>query len=271
MTSKSDEFQSPLTVLNFSPFYKYLVDQKIQQSKSGNFTTPTEKEYLHLISSLKNLITINKITEISQVLNKLNLKLYPPTKTIYEEFVFLQQDRIKKYFGDDRTRIREHKIFLMNLFQQIELGLKNLNAKLHPELIMKNELNMLIKKFAPKVTENLFSGSINFPNYESAIYVNLKVLEILNQNITNSGKKLIIVDASSHLIKHGRLPGYLLSEILKKYCKVNGIGYIPLSDSLNESTKNGVETLWAFDGHFNENGYRIFGEAMFEWIKNNQN
>ena len=50
-------------------------------------------------------------------------------------------------------------------------------------------------------------------------------------------KKFIIVDASSHIIKHGRLPGYLLSEILKKYCKVNGIGYIPLSDSLNESKK----------------------------------
>ena len=234
MTSKSDNFQSPLTVLNFSPFYKYLVDQKIHQSKSGNFTTPTEKEYLHLINSLKNLITKNKITEISQVLNKLDLQLYPPTKQIYEKFVFLQQDRIKNYFGEDRTRIREHKIFLMNLFHQIKLGLKNLNAKLHPELIMKNELKMLIKTFTPRTLDNLFSGSINFPNYESAIYVNLKVLEVLNQNITNSGTKFIIVDASSHIIKHGRLPGYLLSEILKKYCMVNGIGYIPLSESLND-------------------------------------
>jgi hypothetical protein len=159
----------------------------------------------------------------------------------------------------------------MNLLKQVELGLKNLNTKLHPELIMKNEFNTLIRTFSPQITDDLFSGSINFPNYESVIYVNLKVLEALNQNITNAGKKFIIVDASSHLIKHGRLPGYLLSEILKKYCKVNGIGYIPLSDSLNESTKNGVETLWAFDGHLNENGYRIFGEAMFEWIKNNQN
>ena len=271
MTSKSDNFQSPLTVLNFSPFYKYLVDQNIHHSKSGNFTTPTEKEYLHLINSLKNLITKNKITEISQVLNKLDLKLYPPTKQIYEKFVFLQQDRIKNYFGEDRTRIREHKVFLMNLFHQIKLGLKNLNAKLHPELIMKNELKMLIKTFTPRITDNLFSGSINFPNYESAIYVNLKVLEVLNQNITNSGTKFIIVDASSHIIKHGRLPGYLLSEILKKYCMVNGIGYIPLSDSLNESKKNGMETRWPIDGHLNENGYRIFGEAMFEWIKNNQN
>jgi hypothetical protein len=97
--SKSDKFQSPLTVLNFSPFYKYLVDQKIQQSNSGNLTIPTEEEYLDLINSLKNLITKNKITGISQVLNKLNLELYPPTKPAYDEFVFLQQDRIKNYFG----------------------------------------------------------------------------------------------------------------------------------------------------------------------------
>jgi len=270
MLYKDDQFRSPLTVLNFSPFYKYLVDQKIQKSKSGNFTIPTEEEYLDLITSLKNLITKNKITEISQVLNKLNLEIYRPKNSIYDEFVFLQQGRIKNYFGEDRTRIRGHKVFLMNLLKQIELGLKNLNTKLHPELIMKNEFNTLIRTFSPQITDDLFSGSINFPNYESVIYVNLKVLEALNQNITNAGKKFIIVDASSHLIKHGRLPGYLLSEILKKYCKVNGIGYIPLSDSLNESTKNGVETLWAFDGHLNENGYRIFGEAMFEWIKNNQ-
>ena len=50
----------------------------------------------------------------------------------------------------------------MNLFKQIKLGLKNLNAKLHPELIMKNELKMLIKTFTPRITDNLFSGSINF-------------------------------------------------------------------------------------------------------------
>ena len=63
------------------------------------------------------------------------------------------------------------------------------------------------------------------------------MLETLNKEITSSGKKFIIVDASSHIIKHGRLPGNLLSEILYKYCKVNNIGYIPLSDSLNESMK----------------------------------
>jgi len=56
VTPKSDKFQSPLTVLIFSPFYKYLVDQKTQKSKSVNFTIPTEEEYLDLINSLKILL-----------------------------------------------------------------------------------------------------------------------------------------------------------------------------------------------------------------------
>ena len=134
---------------------------------------------------------------------------------------------------------------------------------------MKKEFDILIKTFSPQRPNDLFSGSINFPNFESVIFINLKVLQILNRDITSSGRKFIIVDASSHLIKHGRLPAYLLSDILEKYCKVNGIGYIPLSQPLNEAKSNGIKTFWPKDGHFNKNGYRIFGEGMFHWMRNN--
>ena len=73
------------------------------------------------------------------------------------------------------------------------------------------------------------------------------------------------------MLKHGRLPGYLLSKILKKYCKVNGVDYVTLSDSLNESKQKGWKHGRPIDTHLYENGYRIFGEVMFEWIENNQN
>ena len=62
----------------------------------------------------------------------------------------------------------------------------------------------------------------------------------------------------------------LLSTILEKYCKVNGIGYIPLHQPLNEAKNNGIKTRWPNDGHFNENGYRIFGKAMFQWIESHK-
>jgi hypothetical protein len=98
----------------------------------------------------------------------------------------------------------------------------------------------------------------------SVIYINLKVLEILNKEIVSSSKKFVLVDASSHILKHGRLSSYLLSEILYKYCKVNNIGYISLSVSLKESANKGLKTIWPKEGHMNKHGYKIFGEAMFQ-------
>ena len=80
-------------------------------------------------------------------------------------------------------------------------------------------------------------------------------------------RKLIIVDASSQISKHERLPAILFATILEKYCKINSIGYIPLYQSLEKAKANGIQTSWIIDGHFNENGYRIFGEAMFQWIE----
>ena len=79
----------------------------------------------------------------------------------------------------------------------------------------------------------------------------------------------MIVDASSQILKYGRLSSYLLSEILYKYCKVNNIGYISLSVSLKESANKGLKTIWPKEGHMNKHGYKIFGEAMFQWMKNN--
>jgi hypothetical protein len=271
-SGKNNISMSFLEVLNFSSFYQYLAALKSQKLISGDILPPSEEEYFDLINSLKSLITEKKTAEISRKLIAANkLILSTPDQGIFDEFVRLQAERIKTDFGEDRTRIRKHKIFLVDLWKKIKFGLSKLNNVYDPELAMKKEFDILIKTFSPQRPNDLFSGSFNFPNFESAIFINLKVLQILNRDITSSGRKFIIVDASSHLIKHGRLPGYLLSEILEKYCKVNGIGYIPLSDSLNESKQNGLQTRWPIDGHLNENGYRIFGDAMFEWLKYNQN
>ena len=256
-----------LKALNFSSFYQLLNDLDIKKNKSGVSSLPTEDEYLDLINSFKSLITEKNIAEISEKLQTLDLLLLVPKQNVFDEFLRHQADRIKMDFGEDRTRVRRHKIFLMDLWRKLEFGLNKLNEILKPELTLKNEFDKLIKAYRPKNPDDLFGGNDNFSNFESVIFVNLKVLESLNRDIVNAGKKFIIVDASSYLIKHGRLPAILLSDILQKYCKVNDIGYIALSKTLNEAKSNGTQTLWPKDGHFNENGQRIFGEAMFEWMK----
>ena len=259
-------FQTLLGVLNFRLFHQILLDLKIQKLATGNISFPTEEEYLNLTNSLKSLITEEKITKVSENLNQSSLLLYTTEESDFDEFVRLQNERVESDMGEDRTKVREHKIFLLDLWGKIGVGLNMLNQKFSPELSMKEEFDNLIKTYGPR-NSDVFSGSQDFPNFEITCFINLKVLETLNRDIINESRKFVIVDASSHLVKNGRLPANLLSTILEKYCKVNGIGYIPLYQPLNEAKRNGTKTTWPKDGHFNENGYRIFGEAMFQWIE----
>ncbi len=256
-----------LKTLNFSSFYKLLNNLDKKETKSQVNSLPTEEEYVDLINSFKILITEKKIAEISKKLQSLDLLFFAPKQNIFDEFLNLQADKIKGELGGNRTKVRAHEIFLVDLWGKLEFGLSKLKEMAEPELRLRREFDKLIKAYRPKRPDLLFGGNDNFSNFESVIFVNLKVLESLNRDIVNAGKKFIIVDASSHIIKHGRLPANLLSDILQKYCKVNDIGYIALSQTLNDAKISGIQTLWPKDGHFNENGQRIFGEAMFEWIK----
>ena len=256
-----------LQILNFRPFYELLIVFKQQKLESGDISTPTEEEYLNLINSFKAIITEKKMAHISEKLNQLDLILYSPVQKEFDEFIQLQTERIKTDLGEDRTREREHKIFLMDIWGKIRFGLSRLNQILEPELALKEEFDTLIKTYTPQNQNYIYKGNPNYPNFEKTVFINLKLLETLNRDIINEGRKFVLVDASSHLVKYGRLPANLLSTILEKYCKVNGIGYVPLYQPLNEAKRNGTKTTWPKDGHFNENGYRIFGEAMFQWIE----
>ncbi len=60
LTSDKD-IPNPLQILNFKTFYEYLVDLEKKELDSGNILSPTEKEYLGLINSLKALITEKKL------------------------------------------------------------------------------------------------------------------------------------------------------------------------------------------------------------------
>ena len=77
------------------------------------------------------------------------------------------------------------------------------------------------------------------------------------------------VDAISNLVKKGRLPANLLPTVVQKFCSVNKISYIPLYRDLNSANHDGKKTRWAYDGHLNELGYKIFAESMYYWLQNN--
>ena len=268
--SPNNNFRTLLEILNFRPFHQILLDLKVQKLTTGKISPPTEEEYLNLENSLKSRITEEKITQISESLNQSNLLLYAHKESVFDEFVRLQNERIKSGMGEDRTQVRKHKIFLLDLWEKIGIGLKMLNQRLRPKLVMEEEFDSLIKTYGPEKGD-VFSGNENFPNFEKVVFINLKILEQLNENITVDGIKLIVIDASSQIKKQESLPAILFATILKKYCEVNGIGYIPLYQSLKKAKAKGIQTSWSTDAHFNENGYRIFGEAMFQWIETHKN
>ena len=162
----------------------------------------------------------------------------------FDKFVSLKNHSINTKFNGQRTRKREQKIFIFELWSKLLLAFKNLSGTFQPDLKMKNELELLLKIYGPTKPGNfgnqgLFSGSSDFPNFEKTVYVNLKVIQIMTEDIKSYGGNLVIVDAISNLVKKGRLPANLLSTVVQKFCSVNKISYIPLYRDLNSANHDG--------------------------------
>ena len=262
-----NQLKSLLEVLNFKEFHQFLLDQKLNNPNLMGIGHFLEEEYAGFIEKQRSLITRKKIISISQRLMGTTLLVYPARD--FDKFVSLQNETIISEFNGQRTRIREQRLFILELGGKLLSGFKVLRRKFQPELRMKDELELLIDIYAPRKDVNLFGGSINFPNFEKVVFVNLKTVQMMRGDVESYGGNLIVVDATSNLIQKGRLPANLLSTILEKFCDVNDIGYIPLYQDLNAANLNGEKTRWLYDGHMNELGYKIFAESMYHWLQEN--
>jgi len=265
-----NQLQSLLKILNFREFHEYLVNLKIEKLKFKQFDSISEKEYLNFMEQQRSLITKNKIIKISKILTEMKLSVLYPSND-FDKFVSLQNHTINTKFNGQRTRKREQKLFILELWSKLVSALNNLRMTFQPGIKMKDELELLLKIYGPeKGFRDLFFGSNDFPNFEKAVFTNLKVIQTMRDDVKSFGGNLVIVDATRHLIQKGRLPANLLSTILEKYCNVNEIGYVPLYQDLNKANLSGQKTRWSFDGHLNELGYRIFAESMYRWLQDNE-
>ena len=265
-----DHLQELIRILNFKEFHQLLVQLKKSKRENGKFEPPSEKEYSDFIEEQRSLITKEKIVEISKKL--IGMALYHKTAGDFESFVRLQNESINSEFNGKRTRKREQKLFILELKDKLLSGFVFLRRKLQPDLVMKEEFERLIDIYGPQSSGaqknmDLFGGSINFPNFEMMAFLNLKTLQVIQNDIKSYGGNLIVVDATSNQIQKGRLPANLLSTILEYFCIENKIGYIPLYKDLNAENLNGNETSWSFDGHFNEFGSKVFARSMYRWLE----
>jgi hypothetical protein len=256
-----------LDILNFKEFYQFLVALEKNKLSSGKFIPLSEKEYLEFIEKQRSLITRSKINEISERLKEMKIMSFGPDD--FDKFVNLQNHTIKSKFDGQRTRKREQKLFILDLWSRLLSGFQIFKRVIQPHLKMQDEMEKLLSIYAPRESNKLFTGSQDFANLEKVIFVNLKTIDIMNNDIKSYGGKLIIVDSTANLIAKGRLPAVLISTILENYCAVNHIGYIPLYKNLDFENFNGNKTRWSRDGHFNELGTRVFAKSMYRWLQSN--
>ena len=269
-----NQLQSLFKILNFKEFHGYLANLKMEKLKSKQLDSISEKEYLNFMEQQRSLITKNKIIKISKILAEMKLSVLYPSDD-FDKFVSMQNHTINTKFNGQRTRKREQKLFILELWSKLVSALNNLSRTFQPDIKMKDELELLLKIYGPTKPKDLggqglFSGSFDFPNFEKTVFTNLKVIQTMRDDVKSFGGNLVIVDATRNMIQKGRLPANLLSTILEKYCNVNEIGYVPLYQDLNKANLSGQKTLWSYDGHLNELGYRIFAESMYRWLQDNE-
>ena len=267
---RKDKLQELIQILNFKKFHQFLVVKQLEKNKLNSFALPLEKEYEEFIEQQRATITKDKITKISEKLKTMEVRLFGPDD--FDKFVSMQNNTINTKFNGQRTRKREQKLFILQLWSKLVSALNNLSRIFQPDIKMKDELELLLKIYGPTKpkdfgNQGLFSGSENFPNLEKTVFVNLKAIEVMRGDVESYGGNLVIVDSISNRIQKGRLPANLLSTMLEYYCSVNKIGYIPLYKDLNIANSNGKKTSWSYDGHFNELGTQIFAESMYRWLQ----
>ena len=263
-----NQLEGLLQILNFKEFYQFLEQLKKDKSSASKFIPLSEKEYLEFIEQQKSLVTKDKIIKISEQLKKVEVRSYKPVD--YDKFSDLQNNLIKTKFDGQRSRKREQELYILDLWSKLLSGFKILKRVFQPGLKMQDEMEKLLNIYGPENFNKLFGGNKDFPNLDKSIFVNLKTIDMMNDDIKFYGGKLIIVDATANLIGKGRLPAILISAILENFCNVNNIGYIPLYKNLNIANSNGKKTRWPYDGHFNELGAQVFAKSMYRWLQNNK-
>ena len=111
-----------IQILNFKEFHQFLIELKINKLKSDKFIPLLEKKYLEFIEQQRATITKDKITKISEKLKTMEVRLFGPDD--FDKFVSLQNQTINSHFNGQRTRKREQKLFILDLWSKLLSGIQ---------------------------------------------------------------------------------------------------------------------------------------------------
>ena len=248
-------------ILQLEKFHRFISDLSFIREAGGNFPM-TPSEYLNYISKHENLIDEEMIQQLSKVISDEPAAIFPPKD--YQNFISKQNLFIETEFNGMRIKAKSKKLFVTSLISQFKnnlLGLQKLNQ------FEDEELRKLTDVYKINNLKEPLQGNENFPAFEVPISGALKIIFEMAKAVRQDNAKLIVVDASKSFQRYGQLPAALVAKIMREFCKINNIGYIPLHDLLNQSQKKGEAIHWKYDYHFNEVGNKIFSDSMFDYLK----
>lgn len=170
----------------------------------------------------------------------------------YDEFVRVQDKLIQEEFSGKRVRRRKPHLL-------IEQFVRELKEKFERRFHKSEEATREVAQTASAVK---LEGAVPPEVDPETLEINLKIIEELGKQVRQTGATLVIADA----IQYFRSSSKDLSRRLESLAKEKGLGYLPLSDYLNEASDRGISTQWRYDSHFNKAGNEVFAQAMYEWF-----
>jgi lysophospholipase L1-like esterase len=105
------------------------------------------------------------------------------------------------------------------------------------------------------------------PDEEKLMQLNLEVIGRLNAAVAEDGGRLIIVDALEFFGARYGIDAQPLITLLQTFASREGIGYVDLGTRLKTEEQTTAPVIFFYDSHFNQRGYALFGETVFEQIQ----
>lgn len=148
------------------------------------------------------------------------------------EFVRLHEERVLPYAGRESSAVRGREWFLGDVARLVRLRFSG-------------------EKLGIPTDRRVPDGP--------TLALNLAILEALGRAVREDGGRLIVADASTY---YAPTSGDV-SKALQALCARNGAVHLDLASHLREAEAQ-VAIRWPIDGHWNEEGNRVFADAMFE-------
>lgn len=131
-----------------------------------------------------------------------------------------------------------------------------------------NHLFRLFIHGALGYTPSLVRGVKSDERMERSVDLIKKVISLLKNLTTKENSKLLIVlQPSFHELINGKHTPFFGEKGLENHMRSNKIEFINVAPTILNSKKEASEYYYPLDTHFNEKGYALFGNAVYEKVE----